>query len=112
MKPILEELAIELETLQRGAAEKGEPVDYKDLMAHVRNDGYSRSLLIQELKGAKLKFFADKVFSGYYEKKTRETKERIEANKRIIEMKNKEIEERQAEIKEIQKTIDNDTRQI
>ena len=85
-RPILEELAKELETLQKGSAEKGEVKDYKDLIAHARDNGYSRALLISELVAAKLKYFADKVAARYYEAKTEETKQRIEANKRLVDM--------------------------
>lgn len=111
-RPILEELAKELETLQKGSAEKGEVKDYKDLIAHSRNDGYSRALLISELVAAKLKYFADKVTARYYESKTAETKERIEASKRLIDMGKKQIESIQARNVELEKQIENDSKQI
>lgn len=60
--PKLEILAQELETV---AAGKG--CDWRGLVFRVRDDHYSRDALIEELKAMKLKFFADKLASRYYD---------------------------------------------
>lgn len=61
MIPKLEELARELETLNQ-----------KDLATKARNDSYPRGELIKELIAAKLKLFAAKISSGYYDERYQE----------------------------------------
>ena len=58
--PKLEILARELESMR----------DEKliGLIKKCRNDDYPKDALVRDLKEAKLKFFADKVSYGYYEK--------------------------------------------
>jgi len=58
--PKLEILARELESMR----------DKKliGLIKKCRNDDYPKDALVRDLKEAKLKFFADKVSYGYYEK--------------------------------------------
>jgi len=64
MTPKLEILAQELETLRDG---KGMKID--DLIKKTRNDDYPRTALERDLTEAKLKFFAEKLHTGYYELK-------------------------------------------
>lgn len=56
----LERLANELETMT-------DRPELADLIAHVRDDSYDRTLLVQELKDNKLGFFAHKLAEGAYE---------------------------------------------
>jgi hypothetical protein len=62
MTPKLEVLAQELETLRDG---KGMRVD--DLIKKARNDDYPRESMVRDLGEAHLKFFAEKLATGYYE---------------------------------------------
>lgn len=102
-RPILEDLALEIESVQKGKVEKGEQVDYGELLSHIRSNGYSRQLLIQELTDLQLKFFAKKLASGYYEEENEARKRRVEENQR-------RIEEKKAEVQELEHQIENDTR--
>ena len=57
----LEELAKELETFTDRQKE------FRDILIHIRNDGYPRETLIKELVSLRLRYFAEKVRNNYYE---------------------------------------------
>jgi len=64
--PKLEVLAKELESLGKA--------NLKDVIAHVRDDNYSRERLIKELIAAKCRFFAGKLATGVYDAEEVEAK--------------------------------------
>lgn len=56
----LERLAKEIETQPNAN-------DLKDIIEHIRNNEYPRYKLIEEMRSAKLSYFAQKLQIGYYE---------------------------------------------
>ena len=78
--PKLEDLAKELETMIDRKAE------LSGLITHVRDDNYNRDLLLKELINHKLRYFAQKLKSGYYELIERlknESKNKSRGNKKV-----------------------------
>jgi len=61
-----ETLASELETVQKGLKEKGDPTDLSGIISKVRDLSYPTDMIVYTLAAAKLKWFAQKVVTNYY----------------------------------------------